>query len=289
LDKSKQSKDKSGDDDEDGKKDKEKDGKDGKKSGSSKKSGSEDGDEDQLGDMGSGKKTPAKSDAKSGPPPSPSSKSSTPAAKTSSASSSSASSSSKSSSISSSNKSPKSESGVDEFGDDGSKEPSKPSTRGSMDFKRVDSTRNASKSDKPTKKDSILGGKDGTVTISAGGGAESGKFDAQAEKNKSKAFEMLKKGYIFQKFKHKSPKTRMIWVSDNMARLIWGDEKKKTEKGDIKVKDILNITAGCQGTKKPALAFTINTTGRALELEADTNETKEAWISALKLLTGRYL
>lgn len=108
----------------------------------------------------------------------------------------------------------------------------------------------------------------------------------EIEQKRKDAMELLKKGGWFQKYKRKSPQKRYIWISDTFDRILWGDDKKNF-KGYLLVNDIAGLAQGCLGAKKPNHAFTIQCPSRDLELEADTQETRDGWIAALRVLTGK--
>jgi hypothetical protein len=110
-------------------------------------------------------------------------------------------------------------------------------------------------------------------------------FDALEPQQQSRRLqELLIQGSVFQKFKHKRGKKRLIWCPQSLDRLIWGTEDKKTSKGFILIADIRGVTDGCIGTKLPHLAFTVVATQRTLELEAQSEQQKDLWIRGLSML-----
>ncbi len=94
---------------------------------------------------------------------------------------------------------------------------------------------------------------------------------------------LLRAGARFSKFKHKKGQERLIWAPFELDRMCWGADKKAI-KGAIMVREILRVTDGCAGSKRPELAFTIVTQDRTLELEAPTAKDKTDWVNAVNML-----
>jgi len=99
--------------------------------------------------------------------------------------------------------------------------------------------------------------------------------------------ELLKKGAVFNKFKHKKSQKRMIWCPASLDRILWGDTNKKKVKGYMMISDITGFSPGCIGSKKIEQSMTLLSLQRTLELEAMDLDTRQSWWFALKLLTGK--
>lgn len=106
-------------------------------------------------------------------------------------------------------------------------------------------------------------------------------------------------GAMFTKYKHKKGKSRMIWASNTLDKVFWGDEKKKNVKGFMLTTDLTGVQhglgllcvhcscvlpAGAQGAKKPDNSFTVVSSQRTLELEAVSTQQKAKWMSAFEFL-----
>jgi len=95
---------------------------------------------------------------------------------------------------------------------------------------------------------------------------------------------LLTKGAMFVKYKYMMGKQRMIWCGPALDRIHWGDEKKKDVKGFILTTELVGVKPGAKGSRKQDQAFTIVTTQRTLQLEADSVNRKEEWMAAINWL-----
>jgi len=76
----------------------------------------------------------------------------------------------------------------------------------------------------------------------------------------------------------------MIWCGPALDRIHWGDEKKKDVKGFIMTSELVGVKHGAKGAKKAENAFTVVSTHRTLQLEADSPQKKEEWMAAFNFL-----
>jgi len=103
------------------------------------------------------------------------------------------------------------------------------------------------------------------------------------EERKDKRFQtLLREGALFKKFQHNMGQKRMIWATETLDKLLWGDEQKKEIKGFLKSAAIIEVNRGHDKTKLRIYLVSIN---RTLELEARDPAMHNEWMSAFKYLT----
>lgn len=101
----------------------------------------------------------------------------------------------------------------------------------------------------------------------------------------ARLLEIIRTGSMFIKYKHKKGQDRMIWATNSLDRVVWGDgSDKKKIKGFILVADMLRITDGCFGSNRNENAFTVVGKDRTLELEAPSLTEKNDWVKVLNYL-----
>lgn len=118
---------------------------------------------------------------------------------------------------------------------------------------------------------------------SPGGGA-TGAGDASSVQRWTS---LLQVGSVFTKYKYGKGQKRLVWASAGLDQLHWGDEKKKS-KGCLPVAGLTAVRDGvCAGSKRPALALTVVSDDRLLELEAIDETAKAEWIRAINWLISK--
>jgi hypothetical protein len=109
------------------------------------------------------------------------------------------------------------------------------------------------------------------------------KISSSSRSPKQGQFEHLIKGAKFTKLKpNKKSKERLVWVSVDMTRVLFGDYVLRKVRSYITTSEIKEINAGCPGASKITNCFTIVThdPARCVFLEADSFETCELWMKS---------
>jgi hypothetical protein len=111
----------------------------------------------------------------------------------------------------------------------------------------------------------------------------------------------LQTGGTFTKFGRRGfPHTRVVGLTEDCGHVVWrepgGDQKPRVTAAheSLAVSDILDVVDGALGTqvfqrnsrlvKRPELCFSLVTPGRTLDLEAESPEAKEQWLTAFMCL-----
>jgi len=124
-----------------------------------------------------------------------------------------------------------------------------------------------------------------------GEGGESSEDESNLSKQ-DKTYKMLRKGRVFTKVnKYGVPQKRFIWFTNNLNRILWGLEGKKSVKGYIMVQDMKEVKQQDRPAKsqdsegKLDNSFEISITGqdRRLTLRS-SREIGEKWLEAIKSL-----
>ncbi len=113
--------------------------------------------------------------------------------------------------------------------------------------------------------------------------AEKKKF----EEDKKKKFDKIKSGGQFYKYKNREPQKRIVWVSEKMDKVLWGEDNKNKINGDMPVAEIIGIRLGCQGSAQMDLSFTLMAKDRTLDLECSSKPMRDFWVNAFCLLTNK--
>jgi hypothetical protein len=101
------------------------------------------------------------------------------------------------------------------------------------------------------------------------------------DKRQQRYAQMLREGHMFKKYKNGgSKKTRRIWCTNNLDRVIWGKDGNDV-RGFLLAADILEVNKGHGDAKQRIFIVGLN---RVLELEAATSTEQHEWVAAFRYL-----
>jgi hypothetical protein len=93
--------------------------------------------------------------------------------------------------------------------------------------------------------------------------------------------QLLQQGGEFKKYKYNSATKRLIWVTEEMDKLVWGDRDRTEVRGFLRVSLIRTVESG---RGKDRLKIFIHTQPRTLELEARDEYEHSDWLAAFSFL-----
>ena len=105
---------------------------------------------------------------------------------------------------------------------------------------------------------------------------------------------ILMRGSIFKKYgKYGNPHRRYVWVSDNMEDILWQALHKKKAAECLKASEVTSCVPGRNtaifdryksSEDEKRCSFSLIAARRTLDLEADSESTRNKWVEALNWL-----